>query len=567
MAQDSSAALPAAGFPGNFAGNPVGNALTPAQPLALFFKLPLKNRIGLMLAGALSIALLVAGWLWSQTPDYKVLFTGIADKDGGAVVTALAQMNVPYKMSDSGGAILVPAPLVHETRLKLASQGLPKGGTPGFESMEAPKFGITQFQEQVHYQRAIEGELARSIQSLAAVRGARVHIAMPKQSVFLKDAQKPTASVLVALYPGKTLERAQINGIMHLVSSSLPELSPKNVSVVDDHGNLLSPSGDAAKGQLDANQLAYAQRIEDAYNKRITDILAPLYGDGNVRAQVKADIDFSENESTTEAFKPNSNAAEATVRSMQISEAPTGAGGAGGASGVPGALSNQPPPTPTAPLQGSAATNPGSTAPGAGGAAGAKRDAITNYEVDKTVRHVRSSAGAVRRVSAAVVVNHRKTISGGKTQSNPLSADEITQINALVKEAIGFQKDRGDSINVVNAAFSPAVTEVVAEIPLWKQPEVLATAKEWGKYGLATALGLYLVLGVIRPAVQQLSALPAPAEGDNQANGSGPGGARFDANGYLLPALPSPLDSARQMAKQDPHAVANVVKNWASGNE
>ena len=535
--------------------------------LPLFFKLPLKNRIGLMLAAALSIAILIAGWMWSQAPDYKVLFTGIADKDGGAVVAALAQMNVPYKMSESGGAILVPAPMVHELRLKLASQGLPKGGTSGFESMESPKFGITQFQEQVHYQRAIEGELARSIQSLSVVRGARVHIALPKQSVFLKDGQKATASVLVALYPGKTLERAQINGIMHLVSSSLPELSPKNVSVVDEHGNLLSPTGDATKGQLDANQLAYAQRIEDSYNKRITDILSPLYGDGNVRAQVKAEIDFSENESTTEAFKPNSNAADATVRSMQVSEAP--GAGAGGASGVPGALSNQPPGAATAPLNGGAATNPGGGTGGAAGpgaAGGTKRDAITNYEVDKTVRHVRSSAGTVRRISAAVVVNHRKTVSAGKTQSNPLSADEVTQINALVKEAIGFQKDRGDSINVVNAAFSPPPPELVPDIPLWKQPELLATAKEWGKYALAGALGLYLVLGVIRPAVRNLAAVPVPAEGEGgTADANGPSGTGFDANGNPLPALPSPLNHARQLAKQEPHVVASVVKNWAAG--
>ncbi len=565
MVSNNAAALPAL----NPGGNPgTGNARLAALPL--FFKLPLKNRIGLMLAGALSIAVLVAGWLWSQTPDYKVLFTGIADKDGGAVVTALAQMNVPYKMSENGSSILVPAPLVHEMRLKLASQGLPKGGTPGFEMMEAPKFGITQFQEQVHYQRAIEGELARSIQSLSVVRGARVHIALPKQSVFLKDGQKPTASVLVALYPGKTLERAQINGIMHLVSSSLPDLSPKNVSVVDDQGNLLSPSGDAAKGQLDANQLAYAQRIEDSYNKRITDILAPLFGDGNVRAQVKAEIDFSENESTTEAFKPNSNAAEATVRSMQVSEAP--GSGAGGASGVPGALSNQPPGAATAPLQGGAATNPsggaaGAAGPGSNAASGTKRDAITNYEVDKTVRHVRSSAGTVRRISAAVVVNHRKTVSGGKTQSNPLSTDEVTQINALVKEAIGFQKDRGDSINVVNAAFSPPPPEVVPEIPLWKQPEVLATAKEWGKYALAGALGLYLVLGVIRPAVRNLAAVPVSTGDEAGANGEGAwnGPAGLDAYGNPL-ALASPLDNARQLAKQDPHVVASVVKNWAAGS-
>ena len=551
---------------------------TPAAVLPLFFQLPLKNRIGLMLAAALSIALLVAGWLWSQAPDYKVLFTGIADKDGGAVVTALSQMNVPYKMSDSGTAILVPGPLVHETRLKLASQGLPKGGTggaagaAGFELMESPKFGITQFQEQVHYQRAIEGELARSIQSLSAVRAARVHIALPRQSSFLKDAQKPTASVLVALYPGKTLERAQINGIMHLVSSSLPDLLPKNVSVVDDGGNLLSQAGDTGKGQLDAGQLAYAQRIEDSYNKRITDILTPLYGDGNVRAQVKAEIDFSEAESTSEAFKPNHNAADAAVRSMQVSEAPGGVGG--GAAGVPGALSNQPPATPTAPLQGGAPTNPAGSAGGNAGsstAAALKRDgltnAITNYEVDKTIRHVRSAAGAVRRVSAAVVVNHRKVVSGGKTQSHALSESEVTQINALVKEAIGFQKERGDSINVVNAAFSVPTPEVVAELPLWKQPDLMASVKETGKYALIAALALYLVFGVLRPALRTLSA-PAARAADGSAedaSGTDSGTGALAADGS--PALASPLGHARQIARQDPQVVASVVRNWAARNE
>jgi flagellar M-ring protein FliF len=450
---------------------------------------------------------------------------------------------------------MVPGNLVHETRLKLASQGLPKGGTPGFELMDSPKFGITQFQEQVHYQRAIEGELAKSIQSLSAVRGARVHIALPKQSVFLKDTQKPTASVLVALYPGKTLERAQISGIMHLVSSSLPELSPRNVSVVDDSGNLLSPSADAGKdGQLDANQLSYVQRIEDSYNKRIVDILSPLYGEGNVRAQVKTDIDFSEAESTSEAFKPNQTAAEAAVRSMQVSEAP---GGAGGASGVPGALSNQPGATPTAPLQGGAATNPGGAAPSAA-QAGQKRDATTNYELDKTVRHVRSAAGSVRRVSAAVVVNHRKTGTGGKAQSSPLTPEELTQVNALVREAIGFQKDRGDSINVVNAPFSAVAPEAVPDLPLWKQPEVVNTAKELGKYALLAGLAWYLVFGLLRPAFRTLSTPVAADESQAPAEA---------AAGGQHPALPNHLDSARQIAKQDPRVVAQVVKNWAAGNE
>jgi flagellar M-ring protein FliF len=530
----------------------------PSAPLLTQIRaMPARSRIVAMVGGAFSIALLVAGWLWSQAPDYKVLFTGIADKDGGAVVAALNQMNVPYRIGEGGGVILVPSNVVHETRLKLASQGLPKAGNPGFDLMENPRFGITQFQEQVHYQRAIEGELSRSIQSLSVVRSARVHLALPKQSVFMKEQQKTSASVLLTLYPGKSLDRTQIAGITHLVASSLPDLQTRNVSIIDDAGNLLSQPPDAnAAGQLDANQLSYVHRVEEGYIKRILDILTPLHGEGNVRAQVKAEVDFSESESTSEAFKPNQNAAEATVRSMQISETPNAGSGA---SGVPGALSNQPPATPTAQVQGNAPTNPTGAA-AAAAAAATKRDAITNYEVDKTTRHVRTRVGAVKRVTAAVVINHRKSVSAGKAQSTPLTAEEVAQINSLVREAIGFQKDRGDSINVVNAPFTVVAPEVVPEIPLWKQPEVLATAKDVGRFLLPAALVIYLWLGIIRPGMQKLSASAAAAEaGDEAASAAAGTGA--------APALPSPLDNVRQLAKQDPSAVANVVKNWASGNE
>ena len=532
----------------------------------LFSSLPLRNRAAVLAAAAASIALLVAGWTWSQIPDYKILFTGIPDRDGGAVVAALAQLNVPYKVGENGGAIMVPANQVHETRLKLASQGLPKGGTQGFELMEAPKFGITQFQEQVNYQRAIEGELAKSIQSLGAVRNARVHIAIPKQTMFLKDQQKPSASVLVSLYPGKTLDRTQVAGITHLISSSLPDLPPRSVSVIDESGALLSqPSGAGSAGQLDAVQLSYVSRLEESYIKRILDILVPLYGADNVRAQVKADADFSETESTSEAFKPNQTAAESTIRSMQISEAP---GGMGGASGVPGALSNQPPGSASAPIQGGAATNPGGAGGAAAQAAGLKRDAITNYEVDKTVRHTRIGMGNVKRISAAVVVNHRKSSAGGKSVTTPLTADEITQINALVKEAIGFQKERGDSINVVNAPFTLAAPELLPDLPFWKHPENIAMAKDIAKPALIALLGLYLLLAIVRPAIKRLSTLIAApelgADGGAEAQLTGPDRA-VALPGVLPRALA--LENARQMAKQDPKIVANVVKNWASGNE
>ncbi|HEY4372987.1 MAG TPA: flagellar basal-body MS-ring/collar protein FliF [Burkholderiales bacterium] len=536
--------------------------------------MPGRTKIGAMIGVALSIAMLVAAWMWSQAPDYKVLFTGIPDKDGGAIIASLTQMNVPYKLGEGGGTIMVPAPLVHETRLKLASQGLPKGGTVGFELIDNQKFGATQFQEQVNYQRALEGELAKSIQSLGAVQGARVHLAIPKPTLFMREQQKPTASVLVSLYPGKTLDRSQVAGIMHLVSSSLPDLPVKNVSVVDQNGNLLSPQTDGSPAdRLDATQLTYVQQLEQANVKRILDILTPIYGAENVRAQVTADIDFSQSESTSEAFKPNQNPADAAVRSQQISESST-PNGSGGPQGVPGALSNQPTPNATATL------NNGTTNPGAAGAAGAaasansatRKESVTNYEVDKTVRRTTTPTGALKRLSAAVVINNKKVPPakpGGNPTNVPLSADEVTQANNLVKEAIGFSKDRGDSINVVNAAFTAPTIEVLPDVPIWKQPEAVGTAKEFGRYLVLAGIAAFMLFGVFRPIMRQLVPPKAEESEDDEAGTEGQnadGSLALPAPGAQL-ALPGALDRARDLAKKDPRIVANVVRNWVNKDE
>ena len=494
------------------------------------------------------------------------LFAQIPDKDGGAVIAALNQQNIPYRLADGGGAILVPAPLVHETRLKLASLGLPKGGGGGFELIDNQKFGATQFQEQVNYQRALEGELTKSIQSLAAVQGARVHLAIPRQSIFMREQQKPTASVLLSLYPGKTLERAQVAGIMHLVSSSLPDLPIRNVSVVDQSGALLSPPAETGgPGQLDAGQLQYVQQVEQAYIRRIAEILSPLYGADNVRAQVSAEIDFNHTESTSENFKPNQGKDDSVVRSQQISESANGAGA--GAQGVPGALSNTPPAPASAPITGGAPTNPAAGASAAGGGGQSRRESVTNFEADKTVRHVKGASGTVKRLSAAVVVNNRKAVidvrspkvpvPGGPTPGLPLKAEEIAQITALVKEAIGFSIERKDSINVVNAAFTPREIEVLPEVPLWKQQDNVALAKDIGKQLLVAAVVLYLLLGVLRPLLKQILAHrpPPPPSADPAA---------LDADGLPVAALPNPLDAARARARQDPKAVASVVRNWVN---
>ncbi|MGD9788634.1 MAG: flagellar basal-body MS-ring/collar protein FliF, partial [Sulfuricellaceae bacterium] len=277
-----------------------------------FNRLTNGQKFGLMLGLAALFSLLVGSWIWFRAPDYKVLYSNLNDRDGGTIVATLQQQNIPYKMAEGGGAILVPADMVYETRLKLASQGLPRGGSVGFELLENQKLGVSQFQEQVNFQRALEGELGRTIQSLASVQSARVHLAIPRPTVFIREQEKPSASVLLTLYPGRVLDPAQVSGIMHLVSSSVPQLSYKDVTVVDQNGNMLNRT-DSEYGRmgLEPAQLEYTRQVEQSYIKRIESILTPLAGPGNVHAQVAAEVDFSQTEQTAETFKPNPTPAEA----------------------------------------------------------------------------------------------------------------------------------------------------------------------------------------------------------------------------------------------------------------
>jgi flagellar M-ring protein FliF len=549
----------------------VGATQVPAPRIQVLGMIPLQQKFGLLVGIAAMVALLVGGWMWGQAPDYRVLYGNLSDRDGGAIIASLQQMNVPYKFAEGGGALLVPANQVHEMRLRLASQGLPKGGLVGFELMESQKLGTSQFQEQVNYQRALEGELARSIQSLAAVAGARVHLAFAKPSVFVREQQKPSASVLLNLHPGRTLDAAQVSAIVHLVSSSIPDLAVKNVTVVDQNGNLLTSQGGSNVG-LDPGQLKYLHEIEQSFVKRIEAILTPITGAGNVLAQVTADVDFSQTENIAEIYSPNQTAAAAAIRSQQTSES-SGSGSAGApAGGVPGALSNQPPANASAPI-----TAPPGSAPGAapapsqsaGSAAGqaaapasTRRDATTNYEVDKTIKHTRQPVGVVKRLSVAVVVNHRKQVDAeGKSTSKPLAPEELAQINALVKEVMGYNKDRGDSLNVTNSAFSVTEAEPVPEVPLWKQPETIATAKDIGRNVLIGGLVLFLVLGVLRPLLTKLAEArpPAPALVEAEAGTGMTMQRRTDYEGNL--------DAVKQLARSEPQLVAGVVRDWVAGDE
>ena len=533
-------------------------------------------RLRLGAAALLLLGVIAAAIFYGRSPDYRVLFSGLNDKDGGAIVAQLTTMNVPYKYTEGGGAIMVPAERVHDVRLRLATQGLPKGSVTGFELMEANRFGVTQFQERLNFQRGLEGELTRSIQALASVQSARVHLALPNQNGFFREQQKPSASVLLSLYPGRMLDRAQLAGIVHLVASSVPELAPSAVSVLDDTGKLLSqsPDGGASNG-VDAQQLAYVQQIEQQYTRRILDLLEPVVGKNNVKAQVTAEVDFNQTESTVEQHRPNLAPDASAVRSQQIVES-GGDKGAQPPTGVPGAVSNQPPQGSTAPINGA---NPPPTAANAqqqpGAAGQGKRESITNYEVDKTTRVTRGGMGAIKRVNAAVVVNYQSVSEeeGKPPVAKALSPEQIEQMTALVRETIGYSKERGDSVNLMNTPFL-ADAAPAADLPLWKQPEVVELAKSLGwPVGLSLAVAL-LLLGLVRPVLKgRKSATPA--------QDSAPGGQlnALASEELERPALPAPeqpqdlqptaeqlrLEDARRLARENPVAVASIIKTWVNG--
>jgi len=529
--------------------------------------MPSQQKLGLMVAVAATVALLAGLWMWGQTPDFRVLYANMSERDGGAVIEALQQQNIPYKFSE-GGTLMVPADKVHEVRLNMASQGLPKGGTVGFELMENQKFGTSQFLEQINYQRALEGELARSVQTMASVANARVHLAIPKPTVFVKEKQKPSASVVLALNAGRSLDEGQVNAIVHLISSSVPDMPSQNVTVVDQSGTLLSAARDGTGQMLDATQLKYVRQVETDYVKRIEDILSPITGIQNIRAQVTASLDFAVSEQTSEMYKPNQPPNEGAVRSLQSSEILDGIKTAGG---VPGALSNQPPVPATAPL-----VTPTTAVPAANGGTSANnshKEMTTNYEVDRTIQHTKMPTGNIKRIAVAVVLNNRSvTDKDGKVVSTPYTDDEKAQITLLVKEAVGFEEKRGDTLNLLNSAFNDT-SEVLPDIPLWKQPDMIALAKEVFKYLLIGGGIFFLLFGVIKPAFKSVAEQSAAQQAALEAAGEHVGGGIIHAGGGGHSGVPagvsyeSNLQLAKQLAKDDPKIVATVVKEWVNKDE
>ena len=489
-------ARPPAGLPG-LAGR-AGKLIDRVAALPLLQRLILGASVVLVL-----VILVVVGLSGRAKDDYRVLFSNVAERDGAAIIAALQQMNVPYRFTEGGGAIMVPGPQVHEARLKLAGQGLPKAGSVGFELLENQKLGTSQVVEQINYQRGLEGELAKTIQSISQVKSARVHLAIPKSSAFSRDAQKPTASVVLSLHPGRFLDEMQVLAMTNLVSSSVPQMGPLAVTVMDGDGNLLSanPNRPGAVG-LDAAQLKYVSEAEAAIAKRIAAIVEPVAGRDNVRAQVSVEMDFTQIERAEESFKPNSPPDPSAIRSQQSLESVAPATAAGG---IPGALSNQPPQPAQSPIESRPPTQQGgASAPAAPTAATAaqasttnRKESTVNYEVDRAIQITKAARGQIKRVSAAVIVNHRKGVDkAGKPTSQPFSPDELKQINQMVRDAMGYSQTRGDSVSVANIPFSP---EPVEETPFWRDGGVVEMTKESLKAVLLVGLVAVVFFAVVRP--------------------------------------------------------------------
>ncbi len=549
---------------------------------------PVLNRLAvlprpvLLAVGAGLIAVVVVAALWLREAEYRSLFTNLENRDGGAIVSVLNQRNIPYKFADNGTTILVPADQVYALRLQLAEQGLPRGGSVGFELLDQPRFGASQFTEQVTYQRALEGELARSIEGMHPVRSARVHLAIPRQSLFVREREAPTASVLLTLYPGRNLSETQVSAIAWLVSSSVPHLNADAVSIVDQDGHLLSAL--AGEAGMDGTRRNFVADIEQRTVQRILTLLNPIVGIGNVRAQVSATVDFSQREQTSEVYRPNETPGEAAVRSKQTSASMQN--GAQPPQGVPGALSNEPPPNALAPVQvppanpnpppnqaqaANQAQQPGpANAPAAGTpVAGtqpeaqrvsSRNDATINYEVDRTISHVKHALGNLQRLSAAVVINYRDTGDGAA----PLDPADMEKIDALVRQAMGFSAERGDTLSVVNSAF----TDTTPRVPAWENPVYQGYAMQALKGLLILLVAIFLWRSVLKPIIHgYANAQVERAKHDARRQADREQQRMAQERASEISRYEDNLDTARTMAQKDPRAVAMVLRSWMSKNE
>ncbi|GMQ88688.1 MAG: flagellar basal-body MS-ring/collar protein FliF [Gammaproteobacteria bacterium] len=553
-------------------------AMVKAETVHGFQGLPALRQIGLMVGLAASVALGVAVVLWSQQPTYTLLFANLGSKDAGQVIDSLQKSGIGFKVDETTGAVMVESGKVQSARMELAKDGLPEGNAMGFEMLQKDQgFGTSQFIETARFQRALEGELGRTIATLRNIESARVHLAIPKRSVFLRQRSDPSASVMLDLYSGRSLNDEQIAAIVHLVSSSVPHLKPASITVVDQRGELLSSGGSGDGMASTSTQFSYNRKLEQNYANRIRQLLEPITGSGRVRASVNADLDFTVIERTQEVYNPNRPQIK-LLRSEQLSEDSTT--GSAGASGVPGALSNQPPEAAQVQQPGAGtAAGPGTSTQSTAASAAPmnnSKSSVRNYELDKTISHTKLASGNILRLSVAVVIDDKQELDdNGELVSKPWSEKELTRFTSLIKDAIGFDQQRGDTINLINSSFIPQPeAEALPEPTLMEQPWVWDVAKQ-----AVGALGILIVVfGVLKPVMRSLAEkgsqsmqagamLPAGAA----AGESGAGEDQLSLSGASpqqaqLAAPPmgyeQHLDAAKSVVGEDPKRVAQVVRNW-----
>ncbi|QWT20575.1 flagellar M-ring protein FliF [Bacillus sp. NP157] len=533
----------------------------------------------MMLAGiAGAVAIGIAAVMWSRAPNYGLLYGGLEQKDAAAVTQALQTQNEPYTLSNDGSSIFVPVADVAAVRLKLAGQGLPQGTANAQPQSDSP-FGMSDMAERSRYQSALEADLGNTIAGLQSVRAARVHLALPKPSAFIRDNKPASASVVVTLYPGRTLDQGQVAAIVHLIAASVPELDTRQVSVIDQTGNLLTQNDPDSPAAIGDNRLRLSNRIEATYTQRVEDLLSPLVGAGKVRAQVFADLDFSSTEKASETFNHDNPALRSEQTSSDTRTDPATNGG------VPGALSNQPPnaggnATAANPAAGKPAT-PGqaTTTQTAQNPSQQTQSATRNYELDRTVSHVTDPAGKVARLSVAVVVDN-KTVADkdGKTKSVPFTSEELQRLTELTKNAVGFSAARGDSVSVINEAFHGVTAEDAPESPaFWERPGMLDLIKQGLGVMVALIVGFFvlrpMLKGLLKPApsMQQGMALAGPMPTVSvmvDDNDMTPDRVHTSSQPQLgspaLLAYEQKVGLAKRMAAENPKQVAQVVKSWVS---
>jgi len=525
-------------------------------PLRGMARLPLVRQAGLLLGLAASIALGGAVMLWSQRPVYTVLYSNATGMDSMQMARTLDQAGIAYRLDPDSGTLQVESGKVYQAKLKLAAENLVNPQGQGFELINKDQgFGASAFIQTARYQRAREVELARTIMSISSVQSARVHLALPKESAFVRKRRQPSASVMVKLNSGRKLQSGQITAITNLVSASIPNMQSSDVTLVDDKGNLLSSSEKDEALMLSNTQFEYTKKVEQAYIARVENILSPLVGLNGVRAQVNADIDFTRSESTSEVYNPDLPALRSEQRMEEKSVGNVLEGG------IPGALSNSPPAAATAPEQVGAATQTAATIQ----PSRSRSRATRNYELDKTISHQKRVPGTIRKLSVAVVLNIKQAIDEkGNATPQPYTPEELARYTTLVKQAIGFSVLRGDSVNVVNAAFLLPEVLVLEDEPLWDKPWFWSVVKQI----LGVVAVLLLLFGVLRPAMRSLSRVPnvvaSGAEGDalgedqlTLSDGSGGGGRLPKPTTYV-----DNLNMAKELAGQEPKRVAQVVRGW-----